>query len=133
MRRVESLLVTKEDHYMESPKIKTESLLPAEITSLPKVEIPVAGITGYCLSNQEKQIVFFEIEEGVSVPDHSHCAQSGTVVSGEMTLDVEGQTNLYQPGDVYHIPQGARHRASFSKRTFVIDLFDAPDRYPVAS
>jgi quercetin dioxygenase-like cupin family protein len=118
---------------MESSRTRTDSLLPEEITSLPKVEIPIAGITGYCINDRKKQVVFFDIEEGVSVPDHAHCAQSGTVVAGEMTLTVEGRTNLYQPGDVYFIPKGARHRASFSKRTFVIDLFDAPDRYPVHS
>jgi quercetin dioxygenase-like cupin family protein len=106
-------------------------LLPDEIKSLPKIEIPVSGVTGYSLTNDEKQLVFFVIEEGVSVPNHAHCAQRGTVVSGEMTLTIEGQTNLYQPGDTYTIPGGATHRASFSKDTILIDLFDAPDRYPI--
>ncbi len=37
----------------------TQESLPPEIISLPKVEVPVAGVTGYCLSNDEKQVVLF--------------------------------------------------------------------------
>jgi quercetin dioxygenase-like cupin family protein len=119
---------------MESAKTHVDKdLLPEEIRSLPKVEIPYDGVTGYCLKNDEKQLVFFVIEEGVSVPNHAHCAQRGTVVTGEVTIEIEGHPELYQAGDVYHIPEGARHRAIFSKRTFLIDLFDAPDRYPVVA
>ena len=118
---------------METGKVQPEktTLWPPEITSLPKVVVPVSGVTGHCLRDDGRQIVFFEIEEGTSFPDHSHCAQWGTVVSGEMTLEIAGHTELFQAGDVYHIPEGSWHRASFSTRTHLIDLFAAPDRYPV--
>ena len=108
------------------------SLLPPEIMSLPKVEMPVAGVTGYTLTDGEKQLVFFLFDEGVSIPDHTHCEQRGMVVSGEMLIDIDGETNLYQAGDFYVVPAGARHRTSFSQPTFVIDLSDAPDRYKAA-
>ncbi len=113
-------------------KLKTHpatDLLPREIMALPKIEIPVAGVTGYSLFNDEKQLVFFLFDEGVSFPDHSHCEQRGMVVSGEMLMEIAGQTNLYQAGDVYVVPGGVRHRASFTRPTFLIDLSDAPDRY----
>ena len=117
---------------MEAAKSpSTFDLLPDEIKTLPKIEIPVSGVTGFSLLNDEKQLVFFVVDEGVTVPNHAHCAQKGTVVAGEMTLTIEGQTNLYQPGDTYSIPEGASHRVSFSKDTILIDLFDAPNRYPV--
>ena len=105
------------------------NLLPREILALPKIEIPVAGVTGFTLRNDEKQLVFFLFDEGVSFPDHSHCEQRGMVVSGEMLMEIDGETNLYQAGDFYVVPTGVRHRASFSRPTFVIDLSDAPDRY----
>ena len=111
----------------------TQESLPTQILSLPKVEIPVAGVTGYCLSNEEKQVVFFIFEEGVSFPDHAHCEQRGILVSGEMILEIEGQTNLYQAGDQYLVPEGARHRANFSQRTILVDMSDTPDRYKVSS
>ena len=104
--------------------------LPPEILSLPKVEVPIAGVEGWYLHDDQKQVVFFVFEEGVSMPDHAHCEQRGIVISGEMTLDIEGKTNLYQDADHYLVTEGASHRASFSKRTVLVDMSDAPDRYP---
>ncbi|HPF71355.1 MAG TPA: cupin domain-containing protein [Candidatus Krumholzibacteria bacterium] len=114
------------DHPQSHPAFK---LLPREILSLPKVEVPVAGVTGYSMCDDEKQLVFFLFDEGVSVPDHSHCEQRGMVVSGEMLIEIEGETNLFQAGDFYVVPANVRHRASFSRPTFVIDLSALPDRY----
>ena len=119
---------------MEAARIRDAAeLLPAEILSLPKVEVPVAGVTGYCLNDDNKQIVFFIMEEGVSFPDHSHCDQQGTVVSGEMIIEIDGVSNLFQPGDLYHVPEGVAHRTLFSKRTILVDFSDAPDRYKVSA
>lgn len=114
------------DHVKSHP---ASSLLPPEILALPRVEMPVAGATGYSLSDGEKQLVFFLFDEGVSFPDHSHCEQRGMVVAGEMLMEIEGETNLYQAGDFYVVPQGVRHRTTFSRPTFLIDLSDAPDRF----
>ena len=50
----------------------------------------MSGVTGFSLQNDEKQVVFFVFEEGVSFPDHSHCEQRGMVVSGEMIIEIEG-------------------------------------------
>ena len=118
---------------MEAAKSQAISeIFPPEILSLPKVEVPVAGVSGYCLKNDEKQVVFFVFEEGVSVPDHTHCEQKGMVISGEMMIEIEGQTNLYQEGDNYVIPGDVNHRVNFSQRTVLIDMSAAPDRYTVS-
>ena len=82
---------------------------------------------------EEKQVVFFLFDEGVTMPDHAHCEQHGLVISGEMVMEVEGKTNLYTAGDHYRVPEGVPHRASFSKPTLVIDMSDAPDRYVVSA
>jgi len=119
---------------MEAAKTQAATeFLPAEILSLPKVEVPVAGVTGYCLHDDEKQVVFFVFDEGVSFPDHSHCEQRGMVISGEMIIEIEGQTNLYEAGDQYSVPEGVNHRANFSKPTILVDMSDAPDRYRVGT
>ncbi len=107
------------------------TIWPQEILSLPQVEIPIAGALGFTLQNDEKQILFMMFPEGVSVPDHNHASQRGFVVAGEMTLEVEGQTEYFLPGDSYVIPAGTTHRTYFSKDTFIVDMGDAPDRYPV--
>lgn len=108
-------------------------VFPSEILALPQVEVPVAGVTGYSLCDEEKQVVFFLFDEGVTMPDHAHCEQHGLVISGEMVMEVEGKTNLYTAGDHYRVPEGVPHRASFSKPTLVIDMSDAPDRYVVSA
>lgn len=109
----------------------TSNILPPEILSLPKVEIPVSGVSGYCLRNDERQVVFFVFDEGVSFPDHSHCTQRGIVISGEMTMEIDGETNLYEAGDQYFVPDGVTHRASFSRPTVLVDMSDIGDRYNV--
>jgi quercetin dioxygenase-like cupin family protein len=119
---------------MEAASSQTiQDSLPPLILSLPQVEIPVAGVTGYGLSNHERQLVFFVFEEGVSFPDHAHSEQRGIVISGEMVLEIEGKTELYQAGDRYRVPEGAHHRASFSVRTVLVDMSDTPDRYPAVT
>lgn len=115
---------------METAKTRNaENIFPPEILNLPKVAVPVSGVTGYCLQNDEKQVVFFVFDEGVSMPDHSHCEQQGMVVSGEMIIEIEGKSNLYQTGDHYVVPAGVNHRALFSQQTVLVDMSAAPDRY----
>jgi quercetin dioxygenase-like cupin family protein len=115
-----------------APSQPAANLLPPEILALPKIEIPVSGADGYCLHDDEKQVVFFVFEEGVSFPDHSHCSQRGLVISGEMIIEIDGESNLYQAGDSYLVPENVLHRAVFSKQTVLIDMSDAPDRYRTA-
>jgi quercetin dioxygenase-like cupin family protein len=108
-----------------------QSIWPAEILNLPQVEFPVSGVTGHSLNNHEKQISFLSVDEGTTVPDHSHAAQWGYLVAGEMTMEVEGRTELYQSGDVYYIPAGVTHRTTFSQDSFVIDMGDDPNRFAI--
>ncbi|HPF36662.1 MAG TPA: cupin domain-containing protein [Candidatus Krumholzibacteria bacterium] len=107
----------------------TKSFWPSEIQALPQVAVPVAGVTGHTMKNHEKQVYFLRFEEGTSVPDHSHGAQWGYLVAGEMTLEIEGRTELFEAGDVYYIPARKKHRAVFSRVSYVIDMSDELDRY----
>ena len=109
----------------------TSSVWPQEVLKLPAIEFHVSGVTGHSMKNHEKQVTFFRFDEGVTVPDHSHGAQWGYLVTGEMTLEIEGRTELYQAGDVYYIPAGKKHRTSFSQTSHVIDMGDDPHRYPL--
>jgi len=107
----------------------TVSFWPEEILSLPQPAIPIAGVTGHTLKNHEKQVYFLHFEEGTSVPNHSHGAQWGYLVTGEMTLEIDGRTELYEAGDVYYIPANKKHRTVFSLDSFVIDMADELNRY----
>ena len=104
---------------------------PEEILRLPRVETPVAGAEGYTLVDGERQVTFLHFDEGTVVPDHSHAAQWGYLVRGEMVLEIDGRSELYQDGDVYYIPAGTRHRTVFTRESWVIDMGEDPTRYPV--
>jgi quercetin dioxygenase-like cupin family protein len=107
----------------------TGTVYPDFIRSLPEVDVPVKGVRGWLLGNDRQQIVFFEISPEAKVPPHSHCAQWGLMLEGEMDLTISGKTITVKRGDRYFIPEGAEHSAIFKSPVSVIDIFDAPDRY----
>lgn len=74
-------------------------------------------------------VVFFTFLKDVTLPVHSHGAQWGTVVEGEITFTIGGQTKVYRPGDSYTIAPGVPHGAEIRAGTQVIDVFAEPDRY----
>ena len=106
---------------------------PEMIRSLPEIDISFEGVRGWLLQNTEHQAVFFDIEPFGKVPPHSHCAQWGIVIEGEMSLTIGGETKTCSKGDWYFIPKGVEHSASFLTRVYVIDVFDASDRYKIKS
>lgn len=102
---------------------------PDIITKLPQADIPFPGVKGWISQNIDHQVVFLEIEAIGGVAEHSHCAQWGIVVEGEMDLTIGGVTNNYKKGDSYFIPDGVPHSAIFKQKTYAIDYFDDNKRY----
>jgi quercetin dioxygenase-like cupin family protein len=102
---------------------------PEMIRKLPEIDIAVEGIRGWLLQGGDKQVVFFDIQPVGVIPPHSHCAQWGVMLEGEMSLTIGDETKLYRKGDWYHIPKDTVHSANFLSRVNVIDVFDAADRY----
>ena len=109
--------------------INDETVYPDFIRNLPEVDVPVKGVRGWLLESGRQQVVFFEIKPDAVVPPHSHCAQWGIMLEGEMDLTIDGNTLRVEKGDHYFIPEGAKHSAQFNSPVSVIDIFDAPDRY----
>jgi len=102
---------------------------PEMIRGLPEVDMPFQGIRAWLLQSQDQQVVFFDIEAVGEVPPHSHCAQWGIMVEGEMSLTISGKSKVYRKGEWYYIPEGMVHSATFHTRVNVIDVFDDPERY----
>ena len=75
-------------------------------------------------------VIFFDFVKDMVLPPHSHLAQWGTVLSGEIEFTIDGETRTLGPGAIYDIPSGVEHGAVIKAGTKVIDVFEEPDRYP---
>ena len=104
---------------------------PELIVGLPEADIPFNGVRGWLLQGTDHQLIFFEIEPIGEVAEHSHGAQWGTVLEGELELTIGGITKTYAKGDSYYIEAGTLHSAVVGKKTWVIDFFADKNRYNV--
>jgi quercetin dioxygenase-like cupin family protein len=102
---------------------------PDFIRSLPQAALGLEGVAAYLLAAPQGQAVFFDLPAGASVPLHSHGAQWGIVVSGELELTIGDKTEIYRGGQSYSIPAGVLHGATVLVPSQVIDVFAEPNRY----
>ena len=105
---------------MEYPKI---------VTSLPQAEIPFKGVKGWIHQGAAQQVVFMEMDPIGKVPEHTHSAQFGMILEGELSLTVGGVTKRYRRGDTYFVPEGAPHSAVFHSKVYIVELFNERSRY----
>ncbi|MGA2406458.1 MAG: cupin domain-containing protein [Bacteroidales bacterium] len=99
------------------------------IKKLPEADINFKGLRGWISQGKDNQIVFFDIEPIGEVSEHSHGAQWGIVIEGEIELTIGGITNTYKKGDCYYVPDKVVHSAVFKSRTKLLDFFADKDRY----
>lgn len=102
---------------------------PKAITGLPEADITFKGVKGWIAQGDNHQIVFFEIKSSAEVPEHTHNAQWGIVVEGEMELTINGKIKVYRKGDEYFIPAQAKHSAKFQTKCRIIDFFTDKTRF----
>ncbi len=105
--------------------------LPDMITRLPEADLPFppTAVKTHVLQSEHGQLVFFEILKDVEIPAHSHKAQWGTVLEGEVEVTIGGETRNYATGSSYYIPPGVVHSARAPAGAKVIDFFEEADRY----
>lgn len=99
------------------------------IKALPQADIPMEGPLAYLLTGGPSQVVFFDLPAGTEVPPHSHGAQWGIIVDGELDFTIGGVTETYRQGDSYYIGAGVEHSAKVKNHCRAIDVFADPDRY----
>jgi quercetin dioxygenase-like cupin family protein len=107
----------------------SDEFYPSEICALPEADVSFAGVRGWLLQGAGGAVVFFDIPAGATIPPHSHGAQWGVMLEGEMELTVAGRARTCRRGDSYTIPAGTMHSAVFKRRSFVLDFFAERDRY----
>jgi quercetin dioxygenase-like cupin family protein len=106
---------------------------PDIITALPHANIPIEGLSSYLFQGENTQILFMKFEKSGDVPEHSHEAQWGVVLNGEMILTIENQELILRRGDEYYIPKGKMYRAKIKAGYRDITLYNQKDRYKTVS
>jgi quercetin dioxygenase-like cupin family protein len=106
-----------------------EDFFPEIVTKLPQAEIPFEGIRSHLFQGQSQQFVFMSFDRDADVPEHSHEAQWGVVLDGEIELTIGGNTQVFKRGDTYSIPKGVPHSAKIKRGYKDLTLFDQKDRY----
>ena len=106
---------------------------PQFIQAFPAIDVPFPEdvVQSRAMRSDNGLVVFFTFLKDMVLPPHSHGAQWGSVIEGEIEFTIGGQTKLYRPGDSYSIPSGVEHGAVIKAGTRVIDVFEEPDRYPL--
>ncbi|WP_170360270.1 cupin domain-containing protein [Ruegeria arenilitoris] len=106
---------------------------PDFITAFPKLDVPFPEdvVQTAVIRSDAGLAAFFTFLQDMELPLHSHGAQWGTVIEGEVDLTIGGITKTYRPGDSYSIPAGVEHGGQIKAGTRVIDVFEEPDRYPI--
>ena len=105
------------------------AFFPKIISKLPEADIPVEGLSSYLFQGNDHQILFMEFEHEVEVPEHSHGAQWGAVLSGEIEITIDGKILNFTKGDTYFIPANTKHSAKITAGYKDVTLFDQKDRY----
>jgi len=106
---------------------------PEFIRSLPQVDSPLASLRGWMLQTGQGLAMFYEIPDGVEVPEHAHGAQWGVVLEGSVEFTIGGETRTYRRGDTYYVPDAVAHSAVISLGFVGIDVFADADRYQARS
>ena len=108
---------------------KQTTFFPDIITQHPEADIPVDGVISRLIQAGQQQFIFMEFDQDVEVPDHSHNAQWGVVLDGQMELTIDGQIKTLTKGDSYYIDKDVIHSAKIKKGYKDLTLFDQTDRY----
>ncbi|WP_166415577.1 cupin domain-containing protein [Cochlodiniinecator piscidefendens] len=107
--------------------------LPKFIQDFSSIEIPFPDdvVSTNVVRSDQGLVVFFTFHKDMHLPPHSHKAQWGSVINGEIEFTIGDETRIYRPGDSYSIPEGVVHSANIKAGSVVIDVFEEADRYPI--
>ncbi len=109
-----------------------DSPFPDFVRRLPRIDLPLPGVTGWLLQGKDQQVVFVEFLETVEVPDHSHEDQWEIPLSGRVELRRNGgATETLTVGLPFFIPSGQIHGATVHAGYRAIIVFDEVARYQV--
>ena len=106
-----------------------ENFFPVIIINLPEADIPIEGVHSYLFQGENQQFIFMSFENYVEVPEHSHEAQWGVILDGEIELTIDSKKCTFAKGDTYFIPKDVKHSARIRKGYKDLTFFNQKDRY----
>jgi quercetin dioxygenase-like cupin family protein len=106
---------------------------PEFIQSFPSIDIPFPeeAVSTSVVRSDAGLVVFFTFHQDVELPEHSHGAQWGHLIQGEIEMVIDGVKKTCRPGDSWDLPAGVPHSAVIKAGTLAVDVFEEPDRYPI--
>ncbi len=94
-----------------------------KLSEVPTKEI-FLGYQGKLIHTEQMSIAFWDVEQGATVPEHSHMnEQVMEVLEGEFELTVDGVTKVYKPGTLVVIPSYAKHGGKALTSCKLMDIF----------
>ncbi len=95
---------------------------------LPEADVH-PSIVALMSQGKDHQVLFWEVAEELTIPEHSHNAQWGYVVDGELALTTPGGERILRKGDWYFLEEGVPHKGECKAGFKEIVVFFQPDRY----
>ena len=93
------------------------------LSAVPSKEI-MPGYHGKMVHANAITWAFWDVEKGAEVPEHHHHhEQIMHVVQGEFEFTLNGETNIYTPGDVVVIPSNVPHSGKALTACQLMDVF----------
>lgn len=93
------------------------------LDALPRHEI-LPGFKARFVHSAQMSLVFWDIEAGAVLPEHSHVhEQVGQVTKGEFEMTIDGVTKVLKAGMVVCIPSNAVHSGRALSDCCILDVF----------
>ena len=93
------------------------------LATIPSKEI-MPGLHGKLIHTEKMSIVFWEVENGASVNEHSHLnEQVMHVIDGQFEFTLDGYTKVYNPGDIVIIAPHKSHSGKALTSCKLMDVF----------
>lgn len=105
--------------------------LPEIITQHPSADIQIDGVVSHIVQAGQQQFIFMSFTQDIEVSEHSHEAQWGVVLEGQMELIIAGQKRILKKGDYYFIDKDVLHSAKIKAGYMDLTLFNQSDRYKI--
>ena len=94
-----------------------------KLSEIPSKEI-MPGYHGKLIHTNTMSLAFWEVEKGAVVPEHSHVnEQVMQVLEGKFEFTLNGQTRIYEPGELVVIGSYIPHSGKAITNCKLMDVF----------